>query len=73
MNDHEVVVADRPLGECNQDIRDGIERGLAVRVTDTRSRHNLVSACRVAPGSILKGVSGTMWWAQQRGQHSNLT
>ena len=41
MNAHEVVVADRPLRECNQDIRDGIERGLAVRVTDTRSRHNL--------------------------------
>jgi len=41
MNDHEVIVGDRPLRECNRDIRDGIDRGLAVRVMDTRSRHNL--------------------------------
>ncbi len=41
MNRHEVRVADRPLRECNQAIRDGIESGQPVAVTDTRSRHNL--------------------------------
>ena len=41
MNRHEVRVADRPLRECNQAIRDGIKSGQPVAVTDTRSRHNL--------------------------------
>ncbi len=41
MNQHEVQIADRPLRECNQDIRAGIQQGLPVIVTDTRSRHNL--------------------------------
>ena len=41
MNGHEVRVANRPLRECNQAIRAGIESGQSVTVTDTRSRHNL--------------------------------
>ncbi len=41
MSTHDVQIADRPLRECNQDIQAGIQRGLPVIVTDTRSRHNL--------------------------------
>ena len=57
MSQHEVQIADRPLRECNQDIRAGIQQGLPVIVTDTRSRHNLGIGYPLAHRFISTAVS----------------
>ena len=73
MNRLEIQVADHPLRECNQAIRNRIESGRPVTVTDTRSRHNLGSGLPAGAEVHFEGSVGYYCGGLNNGAHITIS